>query len=87
MILPVGATSFTEAMRMGSETYHHLSGLIKAKYGQDATAVGDEGGFAPNFQNNADAIQVQFGVTCYCVFLLLGTEQFFFYRMLKSFIR
>ncbi len=87
MILPVGATSFTEAMRMGSETYHHLSGLIKAKYGQDATAVGDEGGFAPNFQNNADAIQVQFGVTCYCVFLLLGTEQFFFYRMLKSFVR
>jgi enolase len=58
MILPVGATSFTEAMRMGTETYHHLSALIKAKYGQDATAVGDEGGFAPNFQNNADAIQV-----------------------------
>jgi len=58
MILPVGATSFTEAMRMGTETYHHLSALIKAKYGQDATAVGDEGGFAPNFQNNADAIQL-----------------------------
>jgi enolase len=58
MILPVGATSFSEAMRMGTETYHHLSALIKAKYGQDATAVGDEGGFAPNFQNNADAIQV-----------------------------
>jgi len=58
MILPVGATSFTEAMRMGTETYHHLSALIKAKYGQDATSVGDEGGFAPNFQNNADAIQL-----------------------------
>ena len=62
MILPVGASSFTEAMRMGTETYHHLSALIKAKYGQDATAVGDEGGFAPNFQNNADAIQVLYSL-------------------------
>ena len=53
MILPVGATCFSEALRMGSETYHHLSALIKAKYGLDATAVGDEGGFAPNFQSNA----------------------------------
>jgi enolase len=34
MILPTGATSFTEAMRMGSETYHHLKKVIKAKYGQ-----------------------------------------------------
>lgn len=58
MILPVGASSFTEAMRMGTEIYHHLSALIKAKYGLDATAVGDEGGFAPNFQNNADAIKL-----------------------------
>merc|ERR1712018_753190 len=58
MILPVGASNFTEAMKMGSETYHHLSKLIKAKYGQDATAVGDEGGFAPNFQNNAEAINL-----------------------------
>jgi len=56
MILPVGASSFTHAMQMGTEIYHHLSALIKAKYGLDATAVGDEGGFAPNFQNNADAI-------------------------------
>jgi enolase len=52
MILPIGATCFSEALRMGSETYHHLSALIKAKYGLDATAVGDEGGFAPNFQSN-----------------------------------
>jgi enolase len=50
MILPVGASSFTHAMQMGTEIYHHLSALIKAKYGLDATAVGDEGGFAPNFQ-------------------------------------
>lgn len=43
---------------MGSEVYHHLKLLIKAKYGLDATAVGDEGGFAPNFQNNAEAIKL-----------------------------
>merc|ERR1712117_811847 len=58
MILPTGAASFSEAMKMGSETYHHLKLLIKAKYGLDATAVGDEGGFAPNFQNNAEAIKL-----------------------------
>jgi len=58
MILPIGASSFTEAMRMGSETYHHLKGLIKDKYGQDATNVGDEGGFAPNIQNNKDGLDL-----------------------------
>ena len=47
-----GANSFTEAMRMGSETYHHLKKVIKDKYGQDACNVGDEGGFAPNIQSN-----------------------------------
>ncbi len=58
MILPTGAANFSEAMRMGSEVYHYLKGLIKAKYGLDATAVGDEGGFAPNFQNNQEAIDL-----------------------------
>lgn len=58
MILPTGAANFTEAMRMGSEVYHHLKSLIKQKYGLDATAVGDEGGFAPNFQNNQEAIDL-----------------------------
>merc|ERR1712088_711092 len=58
MILPTGAASFSEAMKMGSETYHHLKAAIKAKYGLDATAVGDEGGFAPNFQNNKEAIDL-----------------------------
>jgi len=58
MILPIGASSFSEAMKMGSEVYHHLKLLIKAKYGLDATAVGDEGGFAPNFQSNAEAIKL-----------------------------
>ncbi|KAF4352041.1 hypothetical protein G4B88_027506 [Cannabis sativa] len=50
MILPVGASSFKEAMKMGVEVYHHLKSVIKKKYGQDATNVGDEGGFAPNIQ-------------------------------------
>ena len=58
MILPLGAPSFKEAMKMGSETYHHLKVLIKEKYGLDATTVGDEGGFAPNFQNNEEALNL-----------------------------
>merc|ERR1719195_959921 len=61
MILPTGAESFTQAMKMGSEVYHHLKALIKEQYGLDATAVGDEGGFAPNFQNNEDAIKLCVG--------------------------
>lgn len=56
MILPVGASSFAEAFRMGSEVYHILKGIIKAKYGQDACNVGDEGGFAPNVQNNREGL-------------------------------
>jgi len=56
MILPVGADSFTEAMRMGSEVYHVLKAIIKAKYGQDACNVGDEGGFAPNIQDNREGL-------------------------------
>jgi len=61
MILPTGAATFSEAMKMGSEVYHHLKALIKAKYGLDATAVGDEGGFAPNFQKNEEAIELLVG--------------------------
>ncbi|KAJ1635588.1 enolase C-terminal domain-like protein [Pavlovales sp. CCMP2436] len=52
MILPVGATSFAEALRMGTEVYHTLKAVIKAKYGQDATNVVFLGGFAPNIQDN-----------------------------------
>jgi len=54
MIFPTGATSFSEAMRMGSEVYHHLKKVINARFGLDATAVGDEGGFAPNILDNKD---------------------------------
>lgn len=58
MILPTGAKSFTEAMRMGSEVYHHLKSVIKRKFGLDATAVGDEGGFAPNILENKEALEL-----------------------------
>ena len=58
MILPVGAESFAEAMRMGSEVYHNLKSVIKAKYGQDACNVGDEGGFAPNIQANPEGLEL-----------------------------
>ncbi|KAG1649792.1 Enolase [Nymphon striatum] len=58
MIFPTGANSFTEAMKMGSEIFHHLKKLIKDSYGLDATSVGDEGGFAPNILNNKDALEL-----------------------------
>jgi len=58
MILPVGATSFTEAMKMGVEVYHNLKSVIAKKYGQDATNVGDEGGFAPNIQSNEEGLDL-----------------------------
>lgn len=58
MILPTGASSFSEAMRIGSEVYHTLKNVIKKKYGQDATNVGDEGGFAPNIQDNREGLEL-----------------------------
>ncbi|KAL4339319.1 hypothetical protein GQ457_08G035930 [Hibiscus cannabinus] len=58
MILPTGASSFKEAMKMGVEVYHHLKAVIKKKYGQDATNVGDEGGFAPNIQENKEGLEL-----------------------------
>lgn len=56
MILPVGASTFKEAMRIGAEVYHNLKNVIKKKYGQDATNVGDEGGFAPNILENKEGM-------------------------------
>merc|ERR1719486_1087643 len=58
MVLPVGATSFREAMNIGAEIYHTLKGVIKKRYGQDACNVGDEGGFAPSVQDNNEALDV-----------------------------
>jgi enolase len=56
MIVPCGASSFSEAMRMGVETFHALKGVLKGKGYQ--TAVGDEGGFAPNLRSNEEAMEV-----------------------------
>ncbi|KAM6292160.1 gamma-enolase isoform 1-T1 [Porphyrio hochstetteri] len=58
MILPVGAESFRDAMRIGAEVYHNLKSVIKEKYGKDATNVGDEGGFAPNILENSEALEL-----------------------------
>ena len=55
MIIPAGAPSFAEALRMGAETFHALKALLK-KRGL-ATAVGDEGGFAPNLGSNEEALE------------------------------
>ncbi|CAH1404419.1 unnamed protein product [Nezara viridula] len=58
MILPTGACNFTEAMKMGTEVYHHLKAVIKSQFGLDATAVGDEGGFAPNILDNKQGLEL-----------------------------
>jgi enolase len=55
MIAPVGAPSFREALRWGAETYHALKGVLKG--GGYSTGVGDEGGFAPAFKKNSDAVE------------------------------
>jgi enolase len=55
MVMPVGAESFKEALRMGAEIFHHLKSLLKNE--GLSTAVGDEGGFAPNLPNNEEALR------------------------------
>jgi enolase len=56
MVMPAGAKSFSEALRMGVETFHSLKSVLKSKGSN--TAVGDEGGFAPNLKSNEEAIEV-----------------------------
>ena len=56
MVFPFGATTFSEALRMGTEIFHHLKSVLKSK-GMN-TAVGDEGGFAPNLSSNEEAVEV-----------------------------
>lgn len=58
MILPIGAATFKDALRIGAEVYHNLKAVIKDKYGQDAINVGDEGGFAPNILENQEALEL-----------------------------
>jgi len=55
MILPFGASCLTEAVRMGAETFHHLAKILKGE--GLSTAVGDEGGFAPNLKSNEEALE------------------------------
>ena len=56
MVMPAGASSFSEALRMGVEVFHHLKAVLhKRGY---STAVGDEGGFAPNLKSNEEAVEV-----------------------------
>lgn len=56
MIIPLGADTFSEALRMGVETFHHLKKVLKSK--GYSTNVGDEGGFAPNIKSNDEAIEI-----------------------------
>ncbi|KAF9225268.1 enolase [Gyrodon lividus] len=58
MLLPTGASTFTEAMKIGTETYHTLKKVISAKYGIDAVNVGDEGGFAPNVSGADESLEL-----------------------------
>lgn len=56
MIMPAGAPSFSEALRIGAEIFHHLKAVLKGK--NYVTSVGDEGGFAPNLRSNEEALEV-----------------------------
>jgi enolase len=56
MVFPIGASSFSEALQMGTEIFHHLKSVLKGK-GLN-TAVGDEGGFAPDLNSNEEAIEI-----------------------------
>ena len=56
MVMPVGAESFSESLRMGTEIFHHLKSVLQSK--GYSTNVGDEGGFAPNIQSNEEAIEI-----------------------------
>lgn len=56
MVMPVGAETFSDALRWGTETFHTLKGVLKKK--GYSTSVGDEGGFAPNLKSNAEAIEL-----------------------------
>ena len=61
MILPVGAKTFSEGLRMGTETYHALGKILKGKYGAVATNVGYEGGYAPPLSRTGDALDAIMG--------------------------
>jgi len=58
MVIPAGAKSFSESLRMGTEIYHTLKGVIQSKHGRQAINVGDEGGFAPPLTKTREALEL-----------------------------
>ena len=56
MIVPFGASTFSDALRMGTEVFHHLKSVLKSK--EMITSIGDEGGFAPNLKSNEEALEI-----------------------------
>ena len=58
MIIPTGAKTFADSLRMGAEVYHKLKAVIQSKHGRQATNVGDEGGFAPPIQKTEEALEL-----------------------------
>ncbi len=58
MVMPIGAKSFSEGLRMSAEVYHALGKIIQGKYGVSAKNIGDEGGYAPNINMTRDALDV-----------------------------
>lgn len=76
-IIPIGAPTFAEALRMGAETYHALKNVLRSEYGRSATNVGDEGGYAPPLSRTAealDAIQDAIDAAGYAKELRLGVD-------------
>ena len=56
MVVPFGASTFSDALRMGTEVFHHLKSVLKSK--EMITSIGDEGGFAPNLNSNEEALEI-----------------------------
>jgi enolase len=76
-IIPMAAETFSDALRMGVETYHELKHVLQAQYGQGASNVGDEGGFAPALSSSSealDAIMTAIGKAGYDREMLLGVD-------------
>jgi len=58
MVIPTGAETFSDSLRMGAEVYHRLKAVIQSRYGRQATNVGDEGGFAPPIDKTEEALEL-----------------------------
>ena len=91
MIAPVGAVNFQEAVRIGSEIFHNLKNILNEK--GYVTSVGDEGGFAPNLNSNAEALDIileaikKAGYSTECVKICLDVASSEFYEDRKYFLK